>query len=63
MNWNSEIGDVFEKNWLGTVVAVQANFYQVKIERSYNSVKNARENLPQFLLCTRRSRLKKIGQN
>ena len=62
MNWNSEIGDVFEKNWLGTVVAVQANFYQVKIEKSYNLVKNGRENLPQFLLCTRRSRLKKIGQ-
>ena len=34
---------------LGTVVAVQANFYQVQLEKGR-------------LLCTRRSRLKKIGQ-
>ncbi len=51
-----------EGNWLGTVVAVQANFYQVKIDRKHNSVEKARENFPKFLLCTRRSRLKKIGQ-
>lgn len=37
----------------GTVVAVQANFYQVKLEN---------RSAKQFLLCTRRSRLKKIGQ-
>jgi ribosome biogenesis GTPase / thiamine phosphate phosphatase len=37
----------------GTVIAVQANFYQVKLE---NKITN------QFLLCTRRTRLKKIGQ-
>ena len=37
----------------GTVVAVQANFYQVKLENSQQ---------PEFLLCTRRTRLKKIGQ-
>lgn len=37
----------------GTVVAVQANFYQVKLADSQNA---------QFLLCTRRTRLKKIGQ-
>ena len=37
---------------LGTVIAVQANFYQVKLEDSrWDS-----------LLCTRRTRLKKIGQ-
>ena len=37
----------------GTVVAVQANFYQVKLE----------DDLPvSSLLCTRRTRLKKIGQ-
>ncbi len=49
---------------LGTVVAVQANFYQVKLEpRDYpdsladNSLDNST-----FLLCTRRSRLKKMGQ-
>jgi len=64
MNWTSEIGDILEsdRNSVGTVVAVQANFYQVKIEVYHNLVKNARENLPKFLLCTRRSRLKKIGQ-
>ncbi|MCC0176344.1 small ribosomal subunit biogenesis GTPase RsgA [Waterburya agarophytonicola K14] len=37
---------------IGTVVAVQANFYQVCLEN----------NSTQFLLCTRRTRLKKIGQ-
>lgn len=38
----------------GTVVAVQANFYQVKL---------ANNPAAQSLLCTRRTRLKKIGQN
>lgn len=38
---------------LGTVVAVQANFYQVRLENSPEKP---------FLLCTRRTRLKKIGQ-
>ena len=37
---------------VGTVIAVQANFYQVKLEDSRGD----------FLLCTRRTRLKKIGQ-
>lgn len=38
----------------GTVLAVQANFYQVKLQA---------ESLPKLmLLCTRRTRLKKIGQ-
>jgi ribosome biogenesis GTPase / thiamine phosphate phosphatase len=38
----------------GTVLAVQANFYQVKLQD---------ETLPKsMLLCTRRTRLKKIGQ-
>ena len=37
----------------GTVTAVQANFYQVKLEGNYPS---------RLLLCTRRTRLKKIGQ-
>jgi ribosome biogenesis GTPase / thiamine phosphate phosphatase len=35
------------------VVAVQANFYRVKLDRNQTA---------QFLLCTRRSLLKKIGQ-
>ncbi|WP_124975667.1 small ribosomal subunit biogenesis GTPase RsgA [Aphanothece sacrum] len=37
---------------LGTVVAVQANFYQVRLDHSLNT----------YLLCTRRALLKKIGQ-
>jgi ribosome biogenesis GTPase / thiamine phosphate phosphatase len=50
---------------LGTVVAVQANFYQVQMdlpgvrEDSYPSLNSPP--LP-LLLCTRRARLKKIGQ-
>src|SRR6476469_6581842 len=44
-----------EGNFVGTVVAVQANYYQVRLD--------AVENLPApSLLCTRRTRLKKIGQ-
>jgi ribosome biogenesis GTPase len=43
---------------LGTVVAVQANFYQVRLEKEIES-ENGKL---QELLCTRRSRLKKIGQ-
>ncbi len=38
----------------GTVVAVQANFYQVKL---------ANNPVAKSLLCTRRTRLKKIGQS
>lgn len=41
-----------DNDLIGTVVAVQANFYQVKLD----------SNKAQFLLCTRRTRLKKIGQ-
>ncbi len=37
---------------LGTVIAVQANYYQVKLELSSSSL----------LLCTRRALLKKMGQ-
>ncbi len=41
---------------LGTVLAVQANFYQVRLDNlPVNSTQN-------YLLCTRRSLLKKIGQ-
>lgn len=39
---------------VGTVLAVQANFYQVQLQQVA---------APQFLLCTRRTRLKKIGQH
>jgi ribosome biogenesis GTPase / thiamine phosphate phosphatase len=41
---------------VGTVLAVQANYYRVKLERNYPSQQ------AETLLCTRRTRLKKIGQ-
>ena len=41
---------------IGTVIAVQANFYQVRLDQNTNSPHH------QSLLCTRRTRLKKIGQ-
>jgi ribosome biogenesis GTPase len=50
-------------NLVGTVVAVQANFYLVRFESAYQNLEEkAREGLADSLLCTRRSRLKKIGQ-
>jgi ribosome biogenesis GTPase len=46
-----------ESPLLGTVLAVQANYYQVRLETQGSG------EFPQpSLLCTRRSRLKKIGQ-
>ncbi|BAY62861.1 ribosome-associated GTPase [Calothrix brevissima NIES-22] len=58
---------------LGTVLAVQANFYQVQLDVTDKEPQesNDAENLsptisasstPPMLLCTRRTRLKKIGQ-
>ena len=38
---------------VGTVLAVQANYYRVQLDENHQ---------PKTLLCTRRSRLKKIGQ-
>ncbi|MGP0127928.1 MAG: small ribosomal subunit biogenesis GTPase RsgA [cyanobacterium endosymbiont of Rhopalodia musculus] len=44
---------------LGTIIAVQANFYQVRLDQPSEAVNYE----PSFsLLCTRRTRLKKIGQ-
>lgn len=43
------------QEWLGTVLAVQANFYLVKLDRDPEPPRKT-------LLCTRRSRLKKLGQ-
>lgn len=46
---------------LGTVVAVQANFYQVQLDATFSSPRS--EEIKHLrLLCTRRTRLKKIGQ-
>ena len=53
MSLNDEGSKPTSKPLWGTVVAVQANFYQVKLDSSDNA---------EFLLCTRRTRLKKIGQ-
>lgn len=39
---------------LGTAIAVQANFYRVRLDEFWQG--------HQYLLCTRRSRLKKLGQ-
>jgi ribosome biogenesis GTPase len=53
---------------LGTVVAVQANYYQVRLDQPEKASgtraeeKNSSFSPPPTLLCTRRSRLKKIGQ-
>jgi ribosome biogenesis GTPase / thiamine phosphate phosphatase len=41
---------------LGTVLAVQANYYSVQLDAGYLNSKTPK------LLCTRRARLKKIGQ-
>lgn len=49
---------------VGTVLAVQANFYQVQLDLPEElQVKGLKDSLQSVtLLCTRRSRLKKIGQ-
>ncbi len=44
---------------IGTVVAVQANFYQVRLDQP---LINLNHSPISYLLCTRRTRLKKIGQ-
>lgn len=47
---------------MGTVVAVQANFYQVQLAPVTLSLPEAQGLTDSCLLCTRRTRLKKIGQ-
>ena len=49
----------------GTVVASQANFYRVKLDMTKQpatGISSSHFEQTQFLLCTRRTRLKKIGQ-
>lgn len=48
-----DILKILQNEVVGTVIAVQANFYQVRLENVSHCL---------FLLCTRRTRLKKIGQ-
>ncbi|MEL7036061.1 MAG: small ribosomal subunit biogenesis GTPase RsgA [Cyanobacteria bacterium J06592_8] len=47
---------------MGTVVAVQANYYQVQLTIASLSLPEAQGLTEPYLLCTRRTRLKKIGQ-
>lgn len=67
----SEVSPDFEEllsePLVGTVLAVQANFYQVRLEKGWQVGRLKVESLedkvqPSTLLCTRRTRLKKIGQ-
>ncbi|MEL6438798.1 MAG: small ribosomal subunit biogenesis GTPase RsgA [Cyanobacteria bacterium J06621_8] len=47
----------------GVVMAVQANYYRVKVEHpAHGNQTSEHEKLSSFLLCTRRTRLKKTGQ-
>ncbi len=52
---------------LGTVLAVQANFYRVQLDQEDGEMREMGKQdshlpYPPLLLCTRRTRLKKIGQ-
>ncbi|QDL11699.1 ribosome small subunit-dependent GTPase A [Brasilonema octagenarum UFV-E1] len=47
---------------LGTVLAVQANFYRVQLDIGTRQMSEQSSPHPPMLLCTRRTRLKKIGQ-
>ncbi|WP_017654516.1 small ribosomal subunit biogenesis GTPase RsgA [Fortiea contorta] len=47
---------------VGTVLAVQANFYKVQLDHNDGENVVLNSPYPLILLCTRRTRLKKIGQ-
>lgn len=53
-----------ESGYYGTVLAVQANYYWVKLEVAEPGLTVPQESAPSeaMLLCTRRARLKKVGQ-
>ena len=53
--------DNCDRPLIGTVMAVQANYYWVRLAESVVGVEAATQN-SKLLLCTRRTRLKKIGQ-
>ena len=56
-----------KNSWLGTVVAVQANFYRVKLDTptssDLDSIGEISHHFSDDLLCTRRAILKKTGQS
>jgi ribosome biogenesis GTPase len=54
---------MIDSELLGTVVAVQANYYQVRLQQPVGKpALNSSQADACYLLCTRRTRLKKIGQ-
>lgn len=60
-----EEAELIDSQCRGTVIAVQANFYQVRLHsdhKTFNSQLPCDQDIPSTLLCTRRSRLKKMGQ-
>ncbi len=61
-----ESAHLLDAQLLGTVLAVQANYYHVQLDLSQSEKIQPEdeklEALPRQLLCTRRSRLKKLGQ-
>jgi len=59
---NGEVSLINSAQLFGTVVAVQANFYRVQLDRSQHKEIGEFSPNPLLLLCTRRTRLKKIGQ-
>lgn len=60
MSAESSTQDANQPLW-GTVLAVQANYYWVQLDPSIR-IENQLVSDPVVLLCTRRTRLKKIGQ-
>ena len=58
MNFSSNVESIAGSIW-GTVTAVQANFYHVRLARNLTGIS---PDCLGYLLCTRRTRLKKIGQ-
>jgi ribosome biogenesis GTPase / thiamine phosphate phosphatase len=64
-DWEVQLGED-SSSLLGTVVAVQANYYQVRLNTQEHHKDEQGETPappdPPALLCTRRARLKKIGQ-
>ncbi|HEY9699846.1 MAG TPA: small ribosomal subunit biogenesis GTPase RsgA [Trichocoleus sp.] len=72
MDSDSASQDLTPSPLTGTVIAVQANFYWVQLDRDQigkagagrqgNGATEQSVSIPESLLCTRRTRLKKIGQ-
>lgn len=57
-----EFSSLYPQPLLGVVTAVQANFYWVSVDLIASAVPTLDQPLTKRLLCTRRARLRKIGQ-